>query len=207
MNVVSLNESAGGATLAGVLVVAAAEAGTQIAEAFGQHPQILADGVDRVAARLGSWRPEVVVLGAVDGTLADILQQVSDLRAVTMSPLVVCVARGCGDWSGPLLDAGVTEVLVGTPSAEQLRMAASVAIARGRRWQALARDRDEARQALEDRKVIERAKGIFMRRLSLTEDDAYHRLRRIAMDRHVRLVEVARTVLEADEVMPHAESA
>ncbi|MEP1030325.1 MAG: ANTAR domain-containing protein, partial [Alphaproteobacteria bacterium] len=60
---------------------------------------------------------------------------------------------------------------------------------------------DEARNALRDRKVIERAKGIIMRERSLDEDAAYTLLRTRAMQRGVRLVAVAEMVVEAAEVM------
>jgi AmiR/NasT family two-component response regulator len=58
----------------------------------------------------------------------------------------------------------------------------------------------ELRQQLEDRKLVERAKGAIIRRNGLTEGEAYRRLRKYASDRNLKLAEVARTVLAAEEV-------
>ena len=56
----------------------------------------------------------------------------------------------------------------------------------------------EARQQLEERKLIERAKGVLMRRTGATEPDAYSMMRRQSQDRSVPLVRVARDVLESE---------
>ncbi len=82
-------------------------------------------------------------------------------------------------------------------------LAATVAIA-GRRFdelEALRRETGDLRQALEDRKVIERAKGILMTRLGLGEADAYGRLRSAAMKNGQRLVEVARSVVQSADLL------
>ena len=64
--------------------------------------------------------------------------------------------------------------------------------------------RDEAngyRQALEDRKLIERAKGVLMRRVGLDEEAAFRRLQKLASEKNLKLVELARTVLIAEEAL------
>ncbi|HJT78316.1 MAG TPA: response regulator [Gemmataceae bacterium] len=79
-----------------------------------------------------------------------------------------------------------------------------------RRFEQLHASRREAadlRQALEDRKLIERAKGIVMRRLRVDEEDAYRRLRRVASDRNLKLVALARTIIDAEEVFQPLERA
>lgn len=72
--------------------------------------------------------------------------------------------------------------------------------------QALKKESAELRQALEDRKVIERAKGAVTRRCGLTEADAYARLRRLASNHNRKLVEVARQVLAAEEIYQSLEA-
>jgi response regulator NasT len=58
------------------------------------------------------------------------------------------------------------------------------------------------RQALEDRKVVERAKGVLMKRFALGEAEAFHRLRRAAMDSRRPMVEIARALLVSEQVAP-----
>jgi response regulator NasT len=78
--------------------------------------------------------------------------------------------------------------------------AISLAMHRFTQFQAIRREAASLRQALEDRKVIERAKGAVMRRLRVEEDEAYRRLRKLASDRNLKLVELAQTILSAEQV-------
>jgi len=70
----------------------------------------------------------------------------------------------------------------------------------------LQKEADDLRQALHDRKIIERAKGIMMRRLSLTEPDVFRRLQKLASHRNRKLVDIAQTVLAADETFQALEN-
>ena len=64
-------------------------------------------------------------------------------------------------------------------------------------FQALRREAADLRQALEDRKVIERAKGLLMKKAGLDEEEAFRRLQTLARDSNRKVVEVARMVLKA----------
>jgi response regulator NasT len=57
----------------------------------------------------------------------------------------------------------------------------------------------DLRQQLEDRKAVERAKGIVMRILRIEEEDAHQRMRRFASDRNMKLIDLARRLIDADE--------
>lgn len=86
---------------------------------------------------------------------------------------------------------------------QQPALAATVAIA-GRRFaelEALRRETGDLRQALDDRKIIERAKGILMKHHGIGEDDAYARLRSAAMRDGQRLVEVARALVRSADLL------
>jgi response regulator NasT len=61
------------------------------------------------------------------------------------------------------------------------------------------READNLRQALEDRKLIERAKGIIMKRSGLDEPEAFRRLQKLARDKNLKLVELARIIVTAEE--------
>jgi response regulator NasT len=66
-------------------------------------------------------------------------------------------------------------------------------------FQALRREAADLRQALEDRKIIERSKGILMKKVGLDEPDAFRRLQKLASEKNLKLVEIARMILTADE--------
>jgi AmiR/NasT family two-component response regulator len=96
-------------------------------------------------------------------------------------------------------DAGSIAYLVKPFQPPQLLAAVEVALARASERRELEAQVDDLEAKLEARKVIERAKGQLMEQFGLTENEAYTRMRRTAMDRQVPLVEVARRVLESQQ--------
>jgi response regulator NasT len=77
--------------------------------------------------------------------------------------------------------------------------AIALAVRRFEQFEELRREAADLRRDLEDRKLIERAKGVVMKRLGLDEPEAYRRLRKLANDQNRKLSEVAQMVLEADQ--------
>ncbi|MFT5323855.1 MAG: AmiR/NasT family two-component response regulator [Planctomycetaceae bacterium] len=82
--------------------------------------------------------------------------------------------------------------------ATDLSPAIALARQRFREFQALQQQADSLRQTLEDRKLIERAKGIVMDRGGLSKKDAFLRLRKLSNDRNEKLVDIARTIVTAE---------
>ena len=80
-----------------------------------------------------------------------------------------------------------------------LEAAISVAMQRFEEFRALCKEAGELRGALEDRKVIERAKGILMKKTGLDEPEVFRRLQKLSRDQNQKMVEVARMILRADE--------
>jgi response regulator NasT len=76
----------------------------------------------------------------------------------------------------------------------------ALAMRRFEQFEALRREAADLRQALEDRKVIERAKGVLMKKAGLDEQEAFRRLQKVAMDTNRRMIEVAQMILTAEEV-------
>jgi len=83
----------------------------------------------------------------------------------------------------------------------QLKAAVSVALARFRQLVAMKQEANDLRQALADRKLVERGKGILMRLLHVDEDEAFRRLRSAASSKNLKLVEAARRLIAAEEVL------
>ncbi len=82
-----------------------------------------------------------------------------------------------------------------------LEPAIAIALRRFEQFQALRKETDDLKQALEDRKVIEKAKGILMQKAGLNEHDAFRRLQRIASDKNRKLIDIAQTILTAEEAL------
>jgi len=97
--------------------------------------------------------------------------------------------------------AGVSAYIVAGLQAERVRPVLDVALARFRREQQLLGELADTRQKLAERKVVERAKGVLMARYRLEEEEAYGRLRSLAMNKNLRLAEVAQRILDVEDLL------
>jgi AmiR/NasT family two-component response regulator len=97
--------------------------------------------------------------------------------------------------------SGVSAYLTKPVDSRELEAAISLAAARHAEFQALEAEVDRAQQALEDRKLVERAKGLLMSALNLSEQDAFRRLQLTARERNLRLADVAARIVEQQSVL------
>jgi len=97
--------------------------------------------------------------------------------------------------------SGVSAYLTKPIDSRELQAALELAAARHSELQALEAEVDRAQQALEDRKVVERAKGLLMTALELPEQDAFRRLQLTARERNLRLVDVATRIVEQQSLL------
>ena len=132
----------------------------------------------------------IVAVGLPDG---DGIETAAQVTATAECPVVLCTSRTAPDLVARAREAGIMGYLLKPLRAAELAPALDLAVARYRETQHL-------RRTLEGRKVIERAKGTLMARLGLTEDEAFRRLRRAAMDSRRTMVDVARALLVSDAV-------
>jgi AmiR/NasT family two-component response regulator len=77
----------------------------------------------------------------------------------------------------------------------------AIAVHRFEQFEALRKEANDFKQALADRKVIERAKGILMKKAGLSEPDAFRRLQKLASDKNRKLVDIASMILTAEEAL------
>jgi response regulator NasT len=96
--------------------------------------------------------------------------------------------------------SGVSAYLTKPVDSRELQAAIELAAARHAEFQALEAEVDRAQQALEDRKLVERAKGLLMAALNLSEQDAFRRLQLTARERNLRLADVAARIVEQQSV-------
>jgi two-component system, response regulator PdtaR len=132
----------------------------------------------------------IFAVGLSDG---DGLEAARLVTASNSCPVVLCTSRTGDDLVERARSAGVMAFLLKPLRPAELAPALDLAIARYREAQAL-------RQSLEDRKIIEKAKGALMARFGLTEDIAFRRLRKAAMDSRKPMVEIARALLVSEAV-------
>jgi response regulator NasT len=97
--------------------------------------------------------------------------------------------------------SGVSAYLTKPVDSRELQAALELAAARHAEFEALEAEVDRAQQALEDRKLVERAKGLLMSALNLSEPDAFRRLQLTARERNLRLADVAARIVEQQSLL------
>ena len=97
--------------------------------------------------------------------------------------------------------AGVTAYIVAGLAPQRIRPILDVAMARFQHEQALRAELADARSELQGRKTLDRAKGLLMQRQGLTEQQAYDKLRKTAMDKGLKLVDVAQRILDVADLL------
>lgn len=145
-------------------------------------------------------RPDVIIVNV--NTPSDKL--IADLQALDRQlpmPIVMFSSDGSNETINKIIKAEVSAVIVDELPCQRLGSIIQIAIARFKHRQALKDALEEARSQLEDRKQIDRAKAILIKTQSFTEDEAYHKLRKLAMDRNITLGEMARNVIAMAELL------
>ncbi|NJL33686.1 MAG: response regulator [Chloroflexaceae bacterium] len=146
--------------------------------------------------------PDLVIMDIrmpeMDGTEA-----ASKIRAARPVPIIMLTAYADKDTIRRAEQAGALGYLVKPINENELPPAINIALARFKEMQALQSQVDELQESLEARKLIERAKGILMQRLGLTERDAYERLRQRARDKRIKMKEIAQAIMRPKNCLAH----
>jgi two-component system, response regulator / RNA-binding antiterminator len=144
--------------------------------------------------------PDVVVID-LENPSRDSLEQMFQISRAVRRPVAMFVDQSDRAAMEAALDAGVSAYVVDGLKKERISAILDMAIMR---FNAVARLREElehARTALEERKIIERAKGILMKQKHLDEPSAYALLRKTAMNRNSRMIDIAQSIITAAEIM------
>lgn len=157
--------------------------------------------------RIGQLQPDLIIVDA-ESEARDALEHVVMATRDERRPIVMFTNDGDSANARHAVAAGVSAYIVAGLSSERIRPILDVAMARFEQEQELRRQLADTRSALDartaelqERKVIDRAKGMLMQRHQMGEQQAYEKLRKSAMDKNLRLVEVAQRLLDAMELL------
>ncbi len=153
---------------------------------------------DDLEGQIARLQPDLII---VDEQSDVALQRVVAATANARRPIVCFTDDDDRQKMHAAIRAGVSAYVVQGLSAERVKAVLDVAVTRFRVEQELREELEETRNKLAERKVIERAKGLLMERQQCTEDEAYSKLRRLAMDKNLKLVEVAQRMLDVAELL------
>ncbi len=151
-------------------------------------------------ARVREIEPDVIIIDR-ESPDRDTLEHVCSVTRDQPRPIVFFTQDGDRATIQAAVRAGVSAYVVGGMSAERVRPILDVAMARFDEFQAMRQELDKTRLSLAERKQIERAKGIVMKRKGVSEDEAYGLLRKLAMERNQRLAQVADNVISMAELL------
>ncbi|HMA09282.1 MAG TPA: ANTAR domain-containing protein [Ramlibacter sp.] len=153
-----------------------------------------------LAERIAQLEPDMIVVDA-ESAARDALEHVVMATRDQRRPIVMFTNDDDTTHVREAVAAGVCAYIVAGLAPERIRPILDVALARFQHEQELRRELADARSELQDRKVIDRAKGLLMQRQDLTEPQAYEKLRKTAMDRGLKLGEVAQRLLDAADLL------
>jgi len=168
--------------------------------AAGYEVVTVVDTATEMLAQVRARRPDVIIIDR-DSPDRDTLEHVCMITRDDPRPIVMFTQDQDRTLMRAALEAGVSAYVVDGLSVERVRPIVEVALARFEQWQALRRELDQAQANLAERKLIERAKGIIMKQRGCSEDEAYRALRKMAMDRGKRLVNVAEILVAAEDLL------
>jgi len=146
------------------------------------------------AARVNAFEPDMVIVD-MESPSRDTLESMHQITRERPKPIVMFVDQSDESMIEQAVQAGVSAYVIDGLNPKRVKPILDVAIARFREFQALRDELGRTKATLAERKTVERAKGILMQQRGLDEQEAYNQLRKLAMDRQVKLVDVAEQLI------------
>lgn len=150
-------------------------------------------------ARIYAIDPDVILID-LENPSRDILEQMFQVSRIVKRPVAMFVDHSDTASIQASVDAGVSAYIVDGLKKERIKYILDTCIMRFNAFARLQDELDRTRSALEDRKVIDRAKGILMKAKSVGEEEAYALLRKAAMNENKKIADIAQAVITASEM-------
>jgi response regulator NasT len=164
------------------------------------HVQVMhLEDTARLLARIYEIDPDVILID-LENPSRDVLEQMFQVSRAVRRPVAMFVDQSDAASIEAAVDAGVSAYIVGGLRKERVQNILDLCISRFNAFARLQDELDRTKSALEERKVIDRAKGILMNAKNLSEEAAYALLRKTAMNENKKIAEVAQSVITAAEL-------
>jgi len=144
--------------------------------------------------QVAEHQPDVVIVD-IESPDRDMLEHMTVLNQHLPKPVIMFAEQGDSNTIDRAIRAGVSAYVVDGLNPERVRSIVDVAVARFREFQALRNELQQTRTRLADRQVIDKAKALLIQHRQMNEDEAYHAMRKLAMDRSQKLVDVANDIV------------
>jgi response regulator NasT len=150
--------------------------------------------------RIAQLQPDMIIVDA-ESDARDVLEHIVIATRDERRPIVMFTESEDTESMEAAMAAGVSAYIVAGLQGERIKPVLQVALARFKREQKLLDELSDTKSKLAERKVIERAKGLLMERQRFTEEQAYQKLRGMAMSKNLKLSEVAQRILDVEDLL------
>ncbi|MGY3615303.1 ANTAR domain-containing response regulator [Bradyrhizobium sp. USDA 10063] len=151
-------------------------------------------------ARIYAVDPDIIVID-LENPSRDVLEQMFQVSRAVRRPIAMFVDQSDAASIQASVEAGVSAYIVDGLKKERIKPILDLCVSRFNAFARLQDELDRTKHALEERKVIDRAKGILMKLKGLTEEEAYVLLRSTAMREKKKIGEIAQSILTASELL------
>ena len=151
-------------------------------------------------ARIYALDPDIIVMD-LENPSRDSLEQMFQVSRAVRRPIAMFVDQSDAASIQASVDAGVSAYIVDGLKKERIKPILDLCVSRFNAFSKLQDELDRTKHALEERKVIDRAKGILMKLKGLTEEEAYVLMRSTAMREKKKIGEIAQSILTASELL------
>ena len=167
---------------------------------LGDHDiQVIAEETG-LARRVAERRPDLVLIDLANPS-RDVLEDLSMASGAMERPVAMFVDKSDASLTRAAIEAGISAYVVDGLRADRIKPILDAAIARFHVFQRMRVELAATKTALEERKVIDRAKGLVMRAKGIGEEQAYALIRKAAMDQGKRIADVAQALVTAADLL------
>ncbi|MGO4450317.1 ANTAR domain-containing response regulator [Phyllobacterium sp. TAF24] len=162
----------------------------------GHDRVVVLHDIAGLARQIEQIQPDVIVID-IETPNRDMLEHLFQLSRSVRKPIAMFVDSSDSSSIEAAVDAGVSAYVVDGLKKERVKPILDMAVSRFKAFSRLQQELAEAKTALEERKIIERAKGILMKSRKISEEEAYSLLRQTAMNEKKKLSDIAQSVVMA----------
>ena len=156
--------------------------------------------MQNLLARIYQLDPEVILID-LENPSRDVLEQMFQVSRAVRRPVAMFVDQSDAESARASVDAGVSSYIVDGLKKERIKPILDLCISRFNAFSKLQDELERTKSALEERKIIDRAKGIVMKLMGLNEEEAYVLLRSTAMREKKKIGEIAQSIITAAELL------
>ncbi|MBI1771301.1 MAG: ANTAR domain-containing protein [Burkholderiales bacterium] len=153
-----------------------------------------------MSERIAQLQPDMIIIDA-ESDSRDVLEHMVMLTRDAPRPIVLFTEDGSQTNMAAAMEAGVSAYVVAGLQSERIKPVLDVAMARFNADQKLRSELSDTKAKLLERKTIERAKGLLMERHHLSENEAYQKMRKQAMEKNLKLVDLAQRMLDVADLL------